>query len=105
MGVETFGRHLHLVVGLKRKRGGGMWYSQRHCTLALVGIETRRPFDCHVAVSDVAPGSGSGVLVLRNKGGDGLWVVVVGTHGMDLGVEVDDDISCRRLGVFVAWEA
>ena len=21
---------LHLVVGLKRKRGGGMWYSQRH---------------------------------------------------------------------------
>ena len=44
--------------------------------MALVGVETRHPFDCHVAVSDVAPGSGSGVLVLRNEGGDGLWVVV-----------------------------
>ena len=73
-------------------------------TLALVGVKTHRPFDCHVAVSDVAPGSGSGVLVLRNEGGDGLWVVVVGACGMDLGVEADDDISHHRLGLFVAWE-
>ena len=47
-------------------------------TLVLVGVETRHPFDCHVAVSDVAPGSGSRVLVLRNEGGDGLWVIVEG---------------------------
>ena len=62
-----------------------------------MGVETRRPFDCHIAVSDMAPGSGSGV----EKRGRG-WVV--GAHGMDLGVEVDDDISRHRLGVFVAWE-
>ena len=30
MGIETFSHCLHLVVGLKRKRGGGMWYSQHH---------------------------------------------------------------------------
>ena len=29
VGIEMFHRHLHLVVGLKRKRGGGMWYSWR----------------------------------------------------------------------------
>ena len=35
-----------------------------------MGVETHRPFDCHVAVSDVALGSGSGV----EKRGRG-WVV------------------------------
>ena len=43
------------------------------------------------------------VLVLKNEA-DGLWVVVVGARGMDLGVEADNDISHHRLGVFVAWE-
>ena len=33
-----------------------------------------------------------------------MWVLVVGARGMDLGVEADDDISRRRLGLFVAWE-
>ena len=39
-------------------------------TQALVGVETRCLFDCHITVSDMAPGSGSGV----EKRGRG-WVV------------------------------
>ena len=42
--------------------------------------------------------------MLRNKGGDGLWVVVVGACGMEVDVEADDNISHHRLGVFMAWE-
>ena len=64
-----------------------------------MGVETHRPFDCHITVSDVAPGYGSCV----EKRGRG-WVDVVGAHGMELGVEADDDISCGCLGVFMAWE-
>ena len=34
----------------------------------------------------------------------GLWVVVVGTHIMELCVKADDDIGHHHLGVLVTWE-
>ena len=34
----------------------------------------------------------------------GLWVVVVGARVMEVGIEVDDDIGCCRLGGLVTWE-
>ena len=34
----------------------------------------------------------------------GLWVVVVGARVMEVGVEADNDIGHRRLGVLVTWE-
>ena len=37
-----------------------------------MGVETHRPFDCHVAVSNVAPGSGSGV-EKRVVGAHNVW--------------------------------
>ena len=35
--------------------------------------------------------------------GMGLWVVVVGTHVMEVGIEADDNIGHCRLGVLVTW--
>ena len=34
----------------------------------------------------------------------GLWVIVVGTHVMEVGIEVDDNIGHHHLGVLVTWE-
>ena len=34
----------------------------------------------------------------------GLWVIVVGAHGMEVGIKVDDNISHCHLGVLVTWE-
>ena len=77
-----------------------MWCS-RCCYRWLCGHEwaSRQSslFGCHIAVSNVASG---GV----NKGGDGLEGHCCGRSCHGSGVEADDDIGRRRLGVLVTGE-
>ena len=77
-----------------------MWCS-RHCYGWLRGCEwvsrQSSPFGCHVAVSDVASG---GV----NKGGDGIEGRCCGRSCHGSGVEADNNIGRRCLGVLVTGE-